>query len=121
MTCAHCEDLKEEVAYLKSELGLRNDAERVEQLRRQGVRPAEAAMLCRLYAAGGKLVTVDQLEEAIPAKDPARERTTPFVRTYASRIRSRMGRDIIGNMWGRGYYLTDRGMAVVGPMLGGGA
>lgn len=121
MSCARCEDLQEQVAFLKSELGIREDAEGLDRLRKPiGVAPGVAALILRLYDGGGKLVTYDQLHEAIPAVLTNQEdRNFRIVQVYCTRARQALGRDAIATVWGIGYRLTDVGRATVAGLVGG--
>lgn len=106
--CERCEELEEEVAYLKSELGIREAGERIHLLRAAlGVRPAVASFLLRLYDARGKLVTHQQLVDALPAVWCDREdRHEPITRVYCAYARKALGRDGIETVWREGYRLS---------------
>lgn len=116
--CDRCDDLEERVAWLESELGLRGELERVDVFRAAGLAPAEGLLVSRLYAARGRVVSREQLEEALPAIDPAGERVCHIVRCYVSRVRAKLGHDAIATIWGGGYRLTDHGMTTVAAFLG---
>jgi DNA-binding response OmpR family regulator len=116
--CDRCEELQERVAWLESELGIRDDGEKVDRLRRAfRVRPAEIRLLLRLYRAGGHLVTHDQLLDAIPASDHARDRDSNIVRVYVNRLRGGLGQDAILRCYGLGYQLTEVGLARVSAAM----
>lgn len=113
--CDRCTELEEEVAWLRSELGIRADAEQGNRLRSAfSVTPGEAAVLMRLYAAGGRLVTLSQLCQAAPSMDEAGERDDlRIMRVYVSRIRKKMGVGAILLAYGRGYSLSPEAQARV--------
>jgi DNA-binding response OmpR family regulator len=118
--CERCAELEERVAWLESELGIRDDAELGEHLRqRMGLTPAEGHMLMRLYLAHGKIVTTAQLEDAIPPFDPTAPRDSNVVRVYVSRLRRKLGigRGAIKSAWGRGYSLSAEAACIVGSVL----
>ena len=110
--CARCDELLERVAWLESELGIRNRAEEAVRLGFK-LSPSEARILLRLYHAGGRLVTLAQLDDAAPAFDPSGDREYVVGRVYAYRLRMRMGGDTIRGVRGQGYHLSPEGVAAV--------
>jgi DNA-binding response OmpR family regulator len=125
MTCARCEELEEQVAYLKSELGLSNDVETSDRLRRamRGTyRPTHASGACglvlALYAAKGRLRAKWSLMEAIPPRNGGDDDRNPkIIDVYVSCARKGLGHDAIETVWGRGYRMTDVGMERVRAIL----
>jgi DNA-binding response OmpR family regulator len=117
--CARCEALEEEVAFLKSELGHRNVAERFDALRRAcGMRKGVAALVLRLLDASGRLVTYEQLAGAIPnVSTNPEDRCVEITKVYASAARQLLGKDAIETVWGEGYRLSKAGSARVSKML----
>lgn len=116
MTCSRCADLEEEIAYLKSELGLRDDADQIEALREGlDVATAEAHFLRALYNAKGRTVSHMALLDAIPARMPDRDHS--IVKVYASRVRARLGPGSIENIWGVGYRLSEEALIRVSAVL----
>lgn len=129
MTCAHCEELEERVAWLESEIGIRNDAEvadliyaalseRTRHLRGTSVgRPQAARMIAALYAVKGRAISRWMLLEAVPSPSHKEDRGDNLVSVWVTRARQGLGKDAIANVWGHGYRLTDTGMAAVAEIL----
>lgn len=118
MSCAHCEDLEEEVAYLKSELGLVRSKEETIRLRHTfSLSTAEAALVAELYAAKGRTVRHYRLLEALPTDNE--DRSPRILNTYICRIRARLAERAQGEeptihtIWGDGYRLTAEGQRIV--------
>lgn len=119
--CARCEDLEAEVAYLKSELGLRVD---LEQRRRictaLKLRPAEGLFVLVLFNAKGRPLTKEQIEEALPALNDEEPRSYKLIHTYASRVRRVLGFDAIDTVWGQGLKMSPVGcsrvLAILNPV-----
>ncbi len=119
------EDLEEQVAYLKSELGLQDRAEALQRLRlamklagvsfgRMGV----ARLILALYAAGGRPMTRYQLLDAIPSPGDKDDRDASLISVWVSNARKGFGPGLIANAWGNGYYLTAEGIERVALMIG---
>lgn len=129
--CARCDELLDqnealaaEVAYLRSELGLRLDADHEHRLKAafpkgQVARGLCARMVLALYQAEGRTVTALQLLDAAPPRNPASddERQHQLVTTVACHVRKALGPDAIENVWGVGYRLTETGIAKVRTIL----
>ena len=118
--CPHCDDLRERIAWLESELGLRVDPGKAETVRRAlKVTPQAASILLALFQAGGQMVSRAMLDDAMPAvrRDP--DFSTNVVDVMVCKARKRLGRDAIENVWGRGYRMTPDGLARVGAILAG--
>lgn len=116
MTCSRCDALREEVAYLKSELGLRRTASEVRALQAAlNVRPQACRMLLMLYRARGLVVRGFQMQEEFgeDSSDPHN-----LVKTYACHLRKALGRNAIQTAWGEGYSLSASGRARVAEILG---
>jgi DNA-binding response OmpR family regulator len=123
--CSRCEELEEEVAYLKSELGLQADADLIESLRRAmplgglaSKAHGAAHLVAALYRAHGRTLTRDQLMERLPSRNGRDDRDDKLCAVYVCAARKTLGHDGIQNVWGRGYRLTDAGMAKVAALLG---
>jgi len=126
MTCDRCAkfadllaERDERIACLEGELGLRANAEAMARLRSVwGVTPAEAQVLMHLHGAQGRLVNEKLIEDALPRNDHATDRSGyAIVKVYVSRLRTKLGRDVIETVWGRGYKITPEGMAKVEAIL----
>lgn len=124
MSCQRCADLEaklaerdDELAYLRSELALRVDADHIEAVRRRFVvYPCVARMLIALYQARGRTVTPGQLDQAIPEKI-VDERGPFFIRALVFKARQALGPDAVECVRGQGYRLTSSGMALVGAVV----
>lgn len=115
--CARCAELEEEVAYLRSELGVQQDASLVDILKvRFGLVRGWAALLAALYRAKGRCVMRAQLEEAIPNPND-RDRDDRIVSVYIALLRGALGKDAIATVWGSGYRLTESGLERVEAVL----
>jgi DNA-binding response OmpR family regulator len=130
MKCASYEELQERVAWLESELGLQRDAAVIEKLKQAMAgalahphrsRGQAAALVAALYAAKGRPVSALQIFEAVPAKDAVSDddRRPNNISVWVVTARKALGRDAIENIHGKGYYLTEEGMAKVAAILGG--
>lgn len=115
MTCSHCEALQEEVAYLRSELGLRVDLDHQARLRQAlSLRPQTARLILILHAARGRTVPRAQLEEALPG---AEDRGSNYLSVYVSFARKALGRDSIETVWGQGFRLSPATLAQLSLLL----
>jgi len=77
-------------------------AEWTEDLRPQGV-----ALVSALAAAHPRALDVHALDVAIPRQDHAADRDPRIVNVLIHHVRAELGRDVIENIWGRGYRLSD--------------
>lgn len=112
------EELEEEVAYLRSELGITDDATSIAALRdTYGLPPAASRVLMSLYLARGRVLSKDQISDSLPVvtRDTWSERKLADV--YVCRIRAKIGHAAIKTAWGAGYYLTPEGIAKVDAAL----
>lgn len=123
--CNRCEELEEEVAYYKSELGENISADCVDTIRaamRKGgkwARGCAATMVLALYRAGGKPLSKWQSLQAVPPKAVGEDERDPkIVDVWVWQARQCLGAEIIENVWGRGYRLSAFGMDLVGRLLG---
>lgn len=123
--CVRCEELEEENAWLKSELGIQQDVSRIMKLHKAMLaspaittsgRRGAAEFVSALYGAKGRVMTHAQLLESVPSRD--REDRAPGITTvWAYVARCALGKDIIQTVFGRGYQLTPKGMKLVTAML----
>lgn len=105
-------ELEEEVAYLRSELGLTHSAGREANFRKSlGITAQESRFLMALYDARGRMLLKTQLEDAI--KRGFDGKAQKVVDVYACRVRKRIGFDAIETVWGSGYRITPKGIAIV--------
>ena len=120
MTCPHCEEMRERIVWLESELGIQSHTALVEKLRPHAMinRGQTAQFIAVLWLAKGKPVSNFQLLEAIPSPMDV-DRDPHIVRMWASRARDAIGFfDSVRTIKGFGYQLTSAGVARVAEMLG---
>lgn len=117
--CARCEELEEEIAALKRQIGVAIDASEIDRLRsRFRLSRQQAWLLASLYRAGGKVLSKDVIINHMPTRlDDGLDRDPSQANTIICILRSRTGRDWIENVWGDGYKLTDIGRAKVAEAL----
>lgn len=125
MTCAHCEDMAERVAWLEGELSLQLSASDVHTLcRRFKMRPQAAQMVLAMYRAKGRVMSNLQLWETMPqVRDPRRDDDRDFkmLDVQICSARKALGADAIETAWGKGRALSPVGMERVAAALGGAA
>lgn len=112
-------ELEEENAWLRSELGLIQGADRLATVRRTfGLQPGDASLVLALYQAKGSVRNKLQLHEAIPAVWVDHDdRGLKIIDVRICRLRKRLGHDAIETLWGQGYRLTAEGIAKVSEAL----
>lgn len=125
MTCPHCEELRERIAFLEGELGMQvRDTEHALVAaaikgQRFGGRQQVADFILTLYRAKGRVVGTFQVLEAIPPKDHGGDERNPdIVKVWAHTARLAIGRSCIETCWGRGYRMTPLGLEKVAAILG---
>jgi len=113
------DELEDEVAYLRSELGLMRDDDDVAALRQAYPMPRSAARLVlALRAAGQRGLTYQQLDEALPqTRGPDGERQLKVLTVWACHARKALGSDAIQTIWGRGFRISPQGAARVDAAL----
>jgi len=114
------DQLIEEVAYLRSELGLLRDDDEIARLRRAyPMHRGAARLIMALRAAGHRGLTYHQLDEAIPqVKGTGGERDLKVLTVWAHYARKAVGSGVIETIWGKGLRLTPHGIALVDAALG---
>lgn len=118
MTCAHCEDLKEEIAYLKSELGLQVDSGQVAAIRDAfGLTEQKARILLVLYKARARTISIAQFHDALPCRYGKEERSEKLVQSSISQLRKIVGADAVDTLYGQGYRLGQRMRARIDAIL----
>ena len=70
-----------------------------------GFSPQERSMLEMLSSAYPRFISLYDLEERLSGRDHARDRDVRIVRVIISRIKSKLGKDVIVNEPGTGYRL----------------
>lgn len=118
MTCVHCEELREEIRFLKREIAVEDSEELIDRLRLyHHLQPAEARILAALYCAKGRVLSVYQLDELCPLISATEDRDIKHVNIRICRLRKKLGAEAIQNVWGRGYCITDLGRLQVEEAL----
>ncbi len=123
--CDRCAQLEEEIAWLRSELGLQQRADQIEKIKAlfptwshdRTSRPQCAELLMALYNAKGRPVTHAQLAERVSAPTAREERCMEAVKVWVYGVRNTLGYDTISNVRGFGYKLTENGMARIAQAL----
>lgn len=105
-------ELEEEVAYLRRELNLQDDADRMDRLRRAfRLTPYEAKALERLRSTHPRPLAAWRLT------DTPTENETAMGRVYVCRLRHKLGKQAIRVDWGIGYTLSPEGVEMVDRAL----
>lgn len=113
------EELEEEVAYLRGELGPADDHDRDKLRLTFGTTLAETCLLSALYAANGRPLSYWLLAESFPPTRMNDDRNdVGAVKIWISRIRKKLGADTVRTIYGRGYAITPQGIALVDAALG---
>jgi DNA-binding response OmpR family regulator len=112
MMCARCADLEYQLAELKREL----NAGRVERLdqayliaQRHSLTRQEAIILTALYTARGRILSVNQLDEALPEAPDGLARSATNITVRIHNIRKKTSHSVIKNHHGSGWSITDLG------------
>jgi DNA-binding response OmpR family regulator len=112
-------ELEAEVEYLKRELGLILDGDQVLRLREVlRLSPTQAQTVLALYLAKGRVLSLAQLDERVPAPTAGDDREESYFRVVTRKIRIILGPGIIETVWGLGYRITGRGELLVAAALG---
>lgn len=111
--------LEERVAYLEGELGLSIELTRIADVIKLGMWPCVARAALALHDAGGRVLSAQQILDAVPPLDRSVERgTTDMVRLLVSRVRKALGADSVATVWGLGgYRITPAGSARLSAAL----
>lgn len=123
MMCERCEELQEEIAWLKSELGLLTSTAQHDKLLQYlkalyaAATPSIASMILALRGANGRPMERLQLLDAMPSPGGREDRGYSFVNTQVCHARRALGKAAIRNVWGVGYCLTPAGLAMVDEAL----
>lgn len=116
---ARIEELEEENAYLRSELGMNaTEGNIVAILRRwPSLTRSHAHLLIGLYYARNRFLTLEQIEAILPKRDHILDRDASVVKVRVSQTRKAVGFHAIGIIWGRGHTLTEEGVSLVREAL----
>lgn len=119
--CERCPELEERVAYLESELGIQRETDGRQRLHAAmpatngGVRGVD--LVLALYAARGRTLSRWQLLDAIPSPGGVEDREPKLIDVWVHGARFSLGRDVITTVWGRGYCLSAKGIALVAAII----
>jgi hypothetical protein len=118
--CQRCEELEEEVVYLRSEMGLQQNSADIAAIRMAfRVSPCSAKLLLALYRAKGRPVSPYQLLEAMPPRYDRNDGRDPqMIAVLVSKIRKALGHDFIRTERTRGLHLPREAMNVLAVTLG---
>jgi DNA-binding response OmpR family regulator len=113
------DDLLEEIAWLREQLGVEIEAERVSRVARAwGLTLSQARLLLVLHARHGRLVTYAFASDNIPGLN-GRDGSEPgnVISVWVCRIRAKLGRDAILNHWGLGFSAPPATLARIDALL----
>lgn len=117
--CDRCEELEARVEWLEGELGMRVEMAQLNALRMAaGITHGEGAMLMALRSGGGKPMPLWKLVEFIPSVNGSEDRHPKLVHVLICRIRKKLGRDAVDNVWGKGYRISDVGSKRIDAIFG---
>lgn len=104
------EDAIEEINFLRRELGLVREAERVSAFKNAWkLTPREAELVDVLYGRNGATASRQLLMDALyQGRD---EPEIKILDVFIAKLRLKIGKPLIGTTWGMGYFLTDAGIA----------
>lgn len=110
--CRERDDLAAEVAYLKGERR-DGDDEALEATLRVALRlsPGEARLVAVIWSGRGHYASRDAIAERAEMCGQTASRDTMNV--LVTRIRGKIGRDAVQNVWGSGFKLSPGGIATV--------
>lgn len=118
MTCPHCAELRERIAYLESELNIQADDTEFARVKSAfRLEPMGTRIVLALWKARGDVVSRWRLEELIRGDNDCSE---GLLKVHVSRVRKRMGAEAVLTVWGRGYQLSDEAMGRVDAAVNGG-
>ena len=106
-------ELEAEVAYFKGELGLAVDVDRLDRLRLViGLTPLEMRLMLALAAGKGRAMSRALIAESLP-ETWGTGRDIKIVDTLVSKIRRKLGVEVIGTIPGFVYRITPEGLALI--------
>lgn len=118
MTCAHCEELREEVAFYKRELGLvRGQDDEARLSAAYGLTIHEAGVLAMLYRRRA-IVSKGQLWDGLYG-DGKSEPEMKIIAVWICKLRLKLGKGAIKTTWGQGYCLTPAALAACDAIISG--
>jgi len=120
MECERCEELKERIAWLETELGLRVKNDNTATIMQTfHLTPIEAWFVLVLWEAKGRPVDRYWLLDNRPT---TRDRISEYpslnmLRVYINKVRAQIGKGSIKGVWGVGYAMTPEGMELITKTL----
>jgi DNA-binding response OmpR family regulator len=115
--CQHCAGLRDEIAYLKSELGQAVEAREISAARAAfGLSKNMAHLLLALHKAGDRPVSRLRCLEAMPFRASS-DRDMSTVSTVICKLRQRVPRGAIETLPALGYRLSPAGRQAVGEVI----
>lgn len=120
MSCVQCLALAEQLAELKAEMaaaraGRLDEAYRISQ--HFGLPRQPAIVLAALYNARGRILTKEQVDEALPEAVDGMARSWPNLNVTIHHIRQKTGYSAIATARGLGWSITDLGRLLVDEAL----
>ncbi len=116
MECASCERLREEIQFLRSDLGLVQEETDLSRLKEVfGLMRSSARLLMALYRAKGRLLLSWQLADLFETSSDS----TNVVSVHVSAIRKALGRGSVINSRSQGFRLSKEGLGLVDAALSG--
>lgn len=117
-SCAHCEELREEIRFLKRERDIEREKAFVDRLKvHLRITPGDALVLAALYRANGRCLSIAHLDEVVPHLSAGDDRNMKHVDIRVSRIRKALGKASVENVRGSGYFLTALGRLQIDEVL----
>lgn len=118
MTCAHCQDMKDELAFYKRELGLVRGQDAEARLSTAyGLTIHEAGVLALLYRRRA-IVPKGQVWDALYSNGQS-EPDLKIIDVWICKLRLKLGKDAIKTTWGQGYRLTPEALAICDAIISG--
>lgn len=100
-------DAAAENAALKAQLALPECSPYMPPAWAAGLTVNETTLMAALVEAYPRVLSQVDLDAIIPAHDHAVERDLKCVDVLVCKVRKKMGRDVIENLWGRGYRCSE--------------
>jgi DNA-binding response OmpR family regulator len=118
VTCPACDELRERVRYLESELGLNSEQHDLDRVRRVlNLKPQAARLLLALYSAKGRPVSRDQLLDVLKQGGQRRDLDPNTVNVQVFQIKRDSGMRLTEPATGHGYRINLQGMEAVRAAL----
>jgi len=112
MSCAHCIALEAENRRLNAMLGLSFDMDDADKLKASlGVTLQEARLISMLHRFPGRGVSGWRILDAMAGYYSTPRSSEKIINVLVFRVRNKLGRDFIKNLWGVGYSLSSSARA----------